>query len=188
MTGTNGHVAACTCNATHVQTHAHVSICTYVYIHTPLRCTYSGLFHSLCIPLAISHRKPQLLLISWVTRLSRWASALGGTAVEQKRVGRDGGLRLKSCNTNSPNICAPCLRASVLNCITLHRDPWWTPCPAPLCSEHAFLRFPLLQLTFSIIRLCVPSVVVRRTPSASWRVCMCCVTKDLCTHCRWVIL
>lgn len=64
-------------------THQHAGYRIHIVeIHTPLRHTYSGPFHSLHIPLAVSHRRPQLLLISWVTRHSRWASALGGTAAD----------------------------------------------------------------------------------------------------------
>lgn len=54
----------------------------YVEIHTPPRHTYSGPVRGLNIPLAASHRRAQLLLISWVTRRTRWASALGGTATD----------------------------------------------------------------------------------------------------------
>lgn len=64
---------------------AHVSMeCKYQYgeLHAPPRHAYSGLFRGLYIPLAASHQRAQLLLISWVTRSSRWASALGGSAVD----------------------------------------------------------------------------------------------------------
>lgn len=89
-------------------------------IYTPLRHTYSGPFHSLHIPLAVSHRRPQLLLISWVTRHSRWASALGGTAADV--MVEEEGAQAR----NSQHICAPSPLSStsppVLYCVTLLRD------------------------------------------------------------------
>lgn len=56
----------------------------------------------------------QLLLISRVTRRSRWASALGGTG----RGGGGGGLELVIVN-----IFVPLHPLPVLYCVTLLRDP-----------------------------------------------------------------
>lgn len=82
-------------------------------IHTPLRHTYSGPFHSLNIPLAISHWRPQLLLISWVTRHSRWSSALGGTAADVLEKEVFGVWGWWGWSHNSEHICAPL--SSILN-------------------------------------------------------------------------
>lgn len=81
--GTGGHVALCT---QAVQPLTHISVWSvfhqYREVHTPPRHTSAGLFRARNIPLAASHRRAQLLLISRVTRRSRWASALGGTATD----------------------------------------------------------------------------------------------------------
>lgn len=142
MTGTNGHVAVCT----HVIQYPQKDACTeyhthIVEIHTPLRHTYSGPFHSLNIPLAVSHRRPQLLLISSVTRHSSWASALGGTAGD---VVEKGGGVFKLVIVNifvhppPPSLTSP----PVLYYVTLLRDPCWTAWATLVLpySAHAFLR------------------------------------------------
>lgn len=86
---TSGHVATCT---QAVQYPQHVEcIYQYVELHTPPRHAYSGPSRGLDIPLAASHRRAQLLLISWVTRRTRWASALGGTAADVFGGGGAGG-------------------------------------------------------------------------------------------------
>lgn len=72
-------------------------------------------FHSLRIPLAVSHPQPQLLLISWVTLHSRWASLLGGTTVDVFRDWGSGGVGVWGAGVggwwwmsrNSQHICAP---------------------------------------------------------------------------------
>lgn len=65
---------------------------THFYEFTHLLDTLTlGLFYSLHIPLAVSHWRPQLLLISQVTRHSRWASALGGTAADVVEKQEEGG-------------------------------------------------------------------------------------------------
>lgn len=110
-------------------------------------------FHSLHIPLAVSHPRPQLLLISWVTLHSRWASLLGGTTVDVFRDWGSGGVGGAAAGAGPGgggggvgclvivNIFVPPsplpppspLSAPVLCCVTFLRDPRWTAsAPRPL--------------------------------------------------------
>lgn len=121
----NGHVAA----STHVIQEPQMAISTDKHvgeIHTPLRCTHFGPFHSLNIPLAVSHQQPQLLLISWVTLHARWASLLGGTAVDVFWEWGWGVGDLVIVNIFVPPPPSSSSSTPVLCCVIFLRDPCWT--------------------------------------------------------------
>lgn len=121
----NGHLAA----STHVIQEPQTDTSTDKHleeIHTPLRCTHFGPFHSLNIPLAVSHQQPQLLLISWVTLHSRWASLLGGTAVDVFWEWGWGVGDLVIVNIFVPPPPSSSSSTPVLCCVIFLRDPCWT--------------------------------------------------------------
>lgn len=98
-TGTNGQLH------TESLTHSNTStmLCIHLYTSYSLFCRTAA-FHRL------SHWRTQLLLISWVTGRSRWASALGGTAVDFVEKKKKKRRRAWACN--SPHICASSLTNS----------------------------------------------------------------------------
>lgn len=169
---------------THKWMHPHISMdhIHIVEIHTPLRRTYSGPFHSLNIPLAVSHRRPQLLLISWVTRHSRWASALGGSRNSQHI------LCPLSSILNIPS--RPVLRHPPQR-LRLDSLSYSGPAILGTCISKA-LTFPeFYELTFSIVRLHALSVLKRALCAFGERhrrMCFYSLRKVVGVHCNLVFL